>query len=123
MISALALILAGQLLGETIAYVTGLPIPGPVIGMALMVLYLALRQKFPFLAKPAGEGALEKAGHGLLANLSLLFVPAGVGIVQRLDLISHHVFALATALIVSTVAALVVGVFVFRFVARWSSEP
>jgi len=122
MISALALILAGQLFGETIAYVTGLPIPGPVIGMALMVGFLALRQNYPLLAKPAGAGALEKAGHGLLANLSLLFVPAGVGIVQRLDLISHHVFALATALILSTLLSLLVGVYVFRSVARWSEK-
>ena len=120
MISALALILAGQLLGETIAYVTSLPIPGPVIGMALMVGFLALRQKFPLLAKPAGEGALERTGLGLLANLSLLFVPAGVGIVQRLDLISHHIFALATALLLSTIASLLVGVYVFCFVAKWS---
>ena len=122
MITALALILGGQLFGETIAYVTGLPIPGPVIGMALMVGFLALRQKFNLLAKSAGEGTLEKAGHGLLANLSLLFVPAGVGIVQRLDLISHHIFALAAALLLSTIASLLVGVYVFRFVARWSGE-
>lgn len=122
MITALALILAGQLFGEMIAYVTGAPIPGPVIGMALMVGLLGLRQKYPLLGKPAGAGALEKMGHGLLANLSLLFVPAGVGIVQRLDLISHHVFALATALILSTALSLLVGVYVFRFVAQWSEK-
>jgi holin-like protein len=123
MISALALILAGQLLGETIAYITGLPIPGPVIGMALMVGFLALRHAMPIFAKPAGDGALEKAGHGLLANLSLLFVPAGVGIVQRLDLIADHAFALATALLLSTLLSLLVGVAVFRLVAKRSEAP
>jgi holin-like protein len=122
MISGLALILAGQLLGETIAYVTGMPIPGPVIGMVLMVGFLTLRARFPFLARPAGDGALEKAGHGLLANLSLLFVPAGVGIVQRFDLISGYAFALAAALVLSTLISLLVGVAMFRLVAR-RSDP
>lgn len=120
MIAALALILIGQLLGETIAYLTGLPVPGPVLGMGIMVGFLALRARFAVLRRVAGEGLLERTGSGLLANLSLLFVPAGVGIVQRLDLLRDHAFALAVTLILSTFAALLIGVAVFLLAARRS---
>lgn len=119
MIAALALILIGQLIGETVAYAAGLPVPGPVLGMGIMVGFLALRAQFKPLGRMAGDGALERTGNGLLANLSLLFVPAGVGIVQRLDLISDHVLALAATLILSTLIALLVGVGVFLLAVRW----
>jgi putative effector of murein hydrolase LrgA (UPF0299 family) len=110
MIPALTLLLMCQLAGEVIARGLGLSVPGPVIGMGLIV---AL-----FLAMPRVAEAVRPAAAVLLGNLSLLFVPAGVGIVGHLDRLGAQGVAILTAIVVSTVLAMVVGALVFVAVAR-----
>ena len=117
MIIALALILMCQLAGEILTRGMGLPIPGPVLGMAIMFAVLMARSRFPKLKMPAGDGVLEQTGTVILASLSLLFVPAGVGIIQRLDILADHWIALAIALVASTVLAMVVTVLTFGLTA------
>lgn len=118
MIGSLAVILGCQLLGEVVARGLGLPVPGPVLGMAAMLGVLWLRDRF---APPVLAG-VEPAGRFLLAHLSLLFVPAGVGVVGNLEVLSGQWLALAVALVGSTVLTLVVSVAVFRLVARAVGE-
>ncbi|MBY0250753.1 MAG: CidA/LrgA family protein [Methylobacterium organophilum] len=122
MIASLALILLAQLLGEALARGAGVPIPGPVIGMGLMFAFLLLRDNARLglprvLPKPLTDGTLETTARGLLMNLSLLFVPAGVGVVDRLDLLRAQGAKLALVLVVSTALSLLVTVLVFRAVA------
>ncbi|MGU3543000.1 CidA/LrgA family protein [Methylobacterium sp. A52T] len=122
MIASLALILLAQLLGEALARGAGVPIPGPVIGMGLMFAFLVLRDNARLglprvLPKPLTDGTLETTARGLLMNLSLLFVPAGVGVVGRLDLLRAQGAKLALVLVVSTALSLLVTVLVFRAVA------
>ncbi len=114
MIASIAVILGCQLLGEVIARGLSLPVPGPVVGMAAMVGVLWLRDRY----RPAPLMAVEPAGRFLLANLSLLFVPAGVGLVGNLEVLAGNWLALAVALVVSTLLTLVVSVVTFRLVAR-----
>ncbi|MEE7505572.1 CidA/LrgA family protein [Methylobacterium mesophilicum] len=122
MIASLALILLAQLMGEALARGAGVPIPGPVIGMGLMFAFLLLRDNARLglprvLPKPLTDGTLETTARGLLMNLSLLFVPAGVGVVGRLDLLRAQGAKLALVLVVSTALSLLVTVLVFRAVA------
>ncbi|MGC5778242.1 CidA/LrgA family protein [Methylobacterium sp. NFXW15] len=122
MIASLALILLAQLCGEAIARGFGLPVPGPVIGMGLMFAFLLARdaESSPLrrlLPAPLVDGNLETIAKGLLANLSLLFVPAGVGVVGRLDLLRTQGAKLAVILLVSTAVSLLTTVFVFRAVS------
>ena len=122
MIASLALILLAQLLGEALARGAGVPLPGPVIGMGLMFAFLLLRDNARLglprvLPKPLTDGTLETTARGLLMNLSLLFVPAGVGVVGRLDLLRAQGAKLALVLVVSTALSLLVTVLVFRAVA------
>ncbi|MGU3467521.1 CidA/LrgA family protein [Methylobacterium sp. C33D] len=122
MIASLALILLAQLMGEALARGAGVPIPGPVIGMGLMFAFLLLRDSARLglprvLPKPLTDGTLETTARGLLMNLSLLFVPAGVGVVGRLDLLRAQGAKLALVLVVSTALSLLVTVLVFRAVA------
>jgi holin-like protein len=122
MIASLALILLAQLLGEILARGAGVPIPGPVIGMGLMFAFLLVRDNARFglpryLPKPLTDGTLETTARGLLLNLSLMFVPAGVGVVGRLDLLRAQGLKLAIVLVVSTALSLLVTVLVFRAVA------
>jgi putative effector of murein hydrolase LrgA (UPF0299 family) len=112
----LFLLLLCQLVGEVIARGLSLPAPGPVLGLALLAAGL-------FVWSRRGGGDVDKTDVGkastaLLASLSLLFVPAGVGVVQYLDLLSSNALALGLALVASTVLTLLATVGVFLFVKR-----
>ena len=65
---------------------------------------------------------LDSTGKGLLAHLSLLFIPASVGVVQRLDVLAEYGIGLAVALVVSTFITLVVTVVTFVVVSRLSGS-
>ena len=111
MIQHLTLILIFQLMGEGLARGFGLLVPGPVIGLALL---LGL-----FLLLPGLAAQVRPTAQGLLAHLSLLFVPAGVGVVGHLELLAGaQGAALLAALVISTALAIAVGALVFSGVAR-----
>lgn len=110
MIAALALILLFQLGGEATAQALALPLPGPVLGMMALVAGLALSPRLRATVTPVADG--------ILAHLSLLFVPAGVGLVAQLDVIRSAGPALLLALVVSSLAAIAVGALTFTLVAR-----
>lgn len=105
MIIHLATLLAFQLLGEVTSRGLDLPLPGPVIGMALLFLTCLM---WPRLAH-----AIAPTTTALLAHLSLLFVPAGVGVVGHLDKFGSDGVALGVAIIGSTVVAIAVGALTF----------
>jgi len=110
MILPLLMLLGCQLAGEVLSRGFHLPLPGPVLGMMLM---LAL-----FVALPRSVDLMRPASVILLANLSLMFIPAGTGIVSFLGELRHDGLALAVTLIGSTTAALVAGAWAFLIVAR-----
>jgi putative effector of murein hydrolase LrgA (UPF0299 family) len=119
MIASLTLILLCQLAGEIFVRAFALPMPGPVIGMLLLVILLLARDRFAFLARgPLQGGGVEGSARGLLAHLSLLFVPAGVGVVQKLDLLAEHGLAIAAILAISVLITLLVTVATFLVVGR-----
>jgi holin-like protein len=119
MIRGFFILLAFQLVGEVAARGLALPAPGPVVGLALLVVALSLYERWhPLDEEALAESDLSKAASGLLAALPLLFVPAGVGVVQYLGLLREHGLALAAALVVSTVATLIATVGVFLLVKR-----
>lgn len=117
MIASLTLLLLCQLVGEVVARTLAWPVPGPVLGMIVMLVLLALRPVVGRVLPGFGQG-LDATGRGLLSHLSLLFVPAGVGIVQRLDVIGAHWLGLSVTLVVSTLLTLVATVGTFRVVSR-----
>jgi putative effector of murein hydrolase LrgA (UPF0299 family) len=111
MLNYLTLIFGCQLIGELVAVATGWPIPGPVIGMALLFAGLLLRGGI--------ADGLASVGDSLIGNLSLLFVPAGVGVMQHAKLIGSELLPISVALVVSTVLAVAVtGAFMAWLSAR-----
>jgi putative effector of murein hydrolase LrgA (UPF0299 family) len=119
MVRGLSILLVCQLIGEVMARGLHLPVPGPVLGLALLVVGLALWNRLrPFSDEALVAGPVGQVSLGLLANLALLFVPAGVGVVQYMGLVAAHGGALAVALLVSTTLTLVVTVGVFRLMKR-----
>lgn len=114
MIEAFTLLVLLQLCGDLIAHVSGLPIPGPVVGLVLLLGFMAWLRAIP--------GRLEETADGLLSHLSLMLVPAGVGVVAQAALLASHATALALVVTVSTIATLAVTAVVFRIVARLTDE-
>ena len=107
MIEAGILLLLCQLAGESIVRALAVPVPGPVLGALFMLAFLALRRGVP--------DNLGRTSHDLLANFSLLFVPAGTGIILHAARLEAEALALIAALIGST--ALTIAVASLAFVA------
>ena len=106
----LAILLMFQFAGEMMRAITGLPVPGPVIGMVLLL--VALLAKLPV---PAGIHATSRK---LLAYLGLLFVPAGAGVVTRLPMIGAHWLPIVIAVVGSTIITMVITAVVMRGLER-----
>ena len=124
MLQAFALLLLCQLAGEGVTRGLGLPIPGPVIGLVLMAVGLLIAQRLGLIRSEDIEAtSLGRMATGFLGHLSLLFVPAGVGIVQHGGTLLRNGVAIVIALVVSTVLSLAVTAFVFRAVARLVRAP
>lgn len=110
MIPALTIILCFQLIGEVASRWLDLPLPGPVIGLVLLVGCCIIRPPLAERIRPVAQG--------LLGHLSLFFVPAGVGVIAHLPTLAQHGIGLALALVVSTVLAIAAGALTFAAVAR-----
>jgi putative effector of murein hydrolase LrgA (UPF0299 family) len=94
------ILLTCQLAGEIVTRLLHLPLPGPVLGMVILFCALVVRGNVPpDLGAVTGE---------LLANLSLLFVPAGVGVMLHARLLADNWPAILTTLVLS--ATLTIGV-------------
>lgn len=110
MLGALTLLLVFQLIGEVLAQLFALPIPGPVIGMALLFAALALR------GGPSPE--LRDTAQNLLQHLSLLFVPAGVGVMLHFGRIGDEWLPLVASFVGSTLLTIAVTALVLRALSR-----
>lgn len=100
MLPALTAIFACQLAGELVVTAAELPIPGPVGGLLILLAGLVALGRIP---EP-----LAKVADTLLGHLSLLFVPAGVGVLTHLELIARDAVPIGAALLISTLAAIAV---------------
>jgi holin-like protein len=99
-LNGVTLLLIYQLIGEFSVLLLRIPVPGPVLGMILLFLTLILR-------KGSGE-SLDSASSALLSHLSLLFVPAGVGMMVHFDRIANEWLPISVALVLSTVLTMAV---------------
>ncbi|MCG6875369.1 MAG: CidA/LrgA family protein [Betaproteobacteria bacterium] len=114
MLAAITLLLVYQLLGEVVALVFALPIPGPVIGFAALFLTL--------VARGTVSDGLRDTANGLLAHLSLLFVPAGVGVMAHLGRLREEWEPITAALVVSTAVTIGVTALVMQALIRWKQR-
>lgn len=95
----LAWLLVFQSLGELLSRGLTLPVPGPVMGMLLLLLAL----RFKTVSVPVGQCA-----EFLLSHLSLLFVPVGVGVMTHLGLVSQYGWRILAVIVVSTLIGLAI---------------
>jgi holin-like protein len=114
MIGYFTLILVCQLIGELVVGTFTIPIPGPVVGMLLLFIVLLLKGEVP---KSLGQTA-----DGLLRAMSLLFVPAGTGVMMHFQLLGEALLPLSAALVVSTVMTIIVTALMMRWLNRAGAD-
>ncbi|MCT4656094.1 MAG: CidA/LrgA family protein [Cohaesibacter sp.] len=100
MLFYLTVIFGCQLAGEATVTTLGLPIPGPVVGMALLFCGLVINKGVP--------KDLSGVADTLLANLSLLFIPAGVGVMLHFRLIKAQMLPITVSVIGSTLLTIAI---------------
>ena len=93
-LNGITLLLIYQLVGEVSVLMLPIPLPGPVLGMVLLFLTLLVRGR--------STASLDSASTALLSHLSLLFVPAGVGLIVHFERIAQEWIAISLALVLST---------------------
>jgi holin-like protein len=108
MLQGLTLIFLCQLAGEALVRLFGVPVPGPVAGMVILLLGLVVAGGPP--------AAVRRAGTGLLGHLQLFFVPAGVGLIAHGARLKADWFPILLAIVGSTLLTmLVVGWLIARY--------
>ncbi len=112
LLAGITWLLVFQCAGEALVRVLGLPVPGPVLGMALLFGALRLRPRIP--------ESVGVAADGLARHLSLLFVPAGVGVMLYLSRLADEWLPIVAALVISTILAIAAAALAF---ARLSRAP
>lgn len=110
MLAALTLLLLCQLVGEVTVLALGLPIPGPVLGMLYLFLLLVVRR--------GPTESQETTSTELLRHLSLLFVPAGVGVMLHAHRIAEEWLPIGIALVGSTLLGLAATALTLQLVTR-----
>ena len=98
MLNWIVIVLGMQLIGELSATLLGLPIPGPVIGMVLLLLLLLYLGRLP--------DELERLATSLLRHLYMYYLPATVGVTAHLALVGSELLPMVAAILVSSVVSL-----------------
>lgn len=115
MLLGFLILLTCQLAGELLVLLLGLPIPGPVAGMLILFTGLVCYGEVP--------DSLRVPAESLIRHLALLFVPAGVGLIQHLELVRQEWLVILLTLISSTLITLFFTVFVFQWLMPKQEEP
>ncbi|EMP56368.1 LrgA protein [Marinobacter santoriniensis NKSG1] len=110
-LNGITLLLIYQLVGEVTVRLLGIPIPGPVLGMVMLFITLMIRGAAP--------DSVEQASGALLSHLSLLFVPAGVGMMAHFHRIAEEWVPITLSLLLSTVITMVATALIMQATTRW----
>lgn len=109
-LNGITILLIYQLVGEITVRFLGLPVPGPVLGMVMLFVTLMLRGRV--------DESVDSAATGLLSHLSLLFVPAGVGMMVHFGRIADEWFPILITLLLSTVLTMAATAGIMQLTGR-----
>jgi holin-like protein len=113
MLRGLAMLLVFQSLGEVAVRASGLVVPGPVVGMVLLFIFLVVRKTPP--------ASLAQAADGLLSHLAIFYIPAAVGVMLYARPLAEQGLAWIAAILVSTLGAMLLPALLLK---RWlGNEP
>jgi holin-like protein len=114
MISGLVQILLWQGLGELVSHFLIPILPGPVLGLIFLLVFLVIRGRV--------NPSLATVSDAFSQHLGVLFIPAAVGVILFLPQLQAHAFAVIAALMVSVVLTIITTAVVLRFIAKKDSD-
>ncbi len=110
MIQGFTQILLFWVLGESLHYLSDIPISGSVLGMLLLFLFLLLRQTVSL--------DLERASQSLISQLSLLLLPGGVGLFFLGDRMAGQWLPLSIAIVVGSLLSIILSILLMRWLVK-----
>ncbi|ABS62034.1 LrgA family protein [Parvibaculum lavamentivorans DS-1] len=110
LILAFAVLVACDLAGKLFVHELGLPVPGTVIGILILLTGLVVLRRVP--------ANLQRVGEFLLAHLNLFYIPAGVGVMAYVALLADDLWPIVAALFASTFLAMLAAAFAFSWTAK-----
>jgi holin-like protein len=118
-LGSFAVLVVFQLLGTALVALTGVDLPGTVVGLALLGLALTVGAR----GRTWRRQRVEPAADTLLELLPLLFVPAGVGVIAYLPVLGNHLVVVVVALVLSFTAALLTTGGILELLIRRRVRP
>jgi holin-like protein len=112
MLNSIFIILFFQLIGEFFQKFLELSIPGPVVGLFLLLTILLVSKKSHYKIPINFERNLLNSSENLLNYLPLLFIPVGVGVVMHLSLLEENLVPVMLVIIIGTLLTLALTAFV-----------
>ena len=113
MLGAIFLIFLFQLIGEATQKYFALPVPGPVIGLVLMLACLLWSKRIDVPVVAGFRCKLVTTSQQLIGYLSLLFVPIGVGVIMHLKLLETQLAQIIGVVTIGTITTIVLTAFIF----------
>ena len=110
MLACIAVFLLLQIIGETISLLLNLPIPGAVLGMVLMLIFLITKDSLLEKVRPTASV--------LLAHLALLFVPAGIGVIRQSERITSEWLAITLVIVLGTAITMIATALTIQWAAK-----
>ncbi len=98
MLRGIITLLIFQFLGECVTKLFSLMIPGPVIGMLLLLVFLSLRK--------SSFSSLDTVVNFHLRYLPMILIPAAMGIITQFETITTELFAISISLFLGTIVAI-----------------
>ncbi|MEH6457136.1 MAG: CidA/LrgA family protein [Cocleimonas sp.] len=111
-------LLCFQLLGEFSVHLLKLPLPGPVAGLIFLLIFLTILGRSKSNKRQQALSTIEQSSSALLNHLSLLFVPAGVGVMVHFDKLANEWLAISVALIFGVLITLATTAFCMKITMR-----
>jgi len=114
MIYAFAALFVFQLVGEFIVQWTHLPLPGPLVGMALMLVAMLIRGRIP--------EALERTADKLFSHMMLFFIPIVTGVMMHFERVANEGPAFIIACVVGSAVSLVVTALTLQWMLQRTQQ-
>ena len=95
-----------QLIGEVVQQYFVLLIPGPVVGLILLLMTLICTQGLTSSAIGTLSTSIFQSADGILRYLSLLFIPIGVGVIMHLQYLENNILRVMAIILIGTVTSL-----------------
>ena len=118
MLHTIFVILLLQLVGEILQKYFGLAVPGPVLGLIMLLGLLLGSQRMTIGWIPEFRQRMVHSAETLLSYLSLLFVPIGVGVIMHLQLLEGQLIAVLGVIVIGTIMTLIVTALIFRLLRQ-----